>query len=121
MTLTEEKVDGGIIRVTLQGSLDIVGTEKIEKKLTPLTTLDQAFVIMDLSGVEFMSSIGIGAIVRVAKALRNRGGNMVIFSPQQIVHLILAKTRIDSLILITSDFAEACRMVKEAPPNLERT
>lgn len=117
MTLTEETLEGGIIRVMLHGSLDIGGTEKIEKKLTPLTALDKAFVVMDLSGVEFMSSIGIGAIVRVAKALRNRGGNMVILSPQQVVHLILTKTRIDSLILIATEITEACRLVKEAPPS----
>jgi anti-anti-sigma factor len=65
-----------------------------------------------------MSSIGIGAIVRVAKALRRRGGNMVILGPKQVVHMILAKTRIDSLIQIVFELQEACQRVKELPPKI---
>ena len=118
MTLKQEQLEGGIIRVVLEGTLDIEGTATLEPQLTRLTVMDRTFVVMDLAGVEFMSSIGIGAIVRVVKALRGRGGNMVLLSPKQLVHLILAKTRIDSLIPIVFDLQEACQRVMEPPPKV---
>lgn len=121
MTLKQEQLEGGIIRVILAGTLDIEGTAALEPQLTHLTASDRTFVILDLSGVEFMSSIGIGAIVRVAKALRRRGGNVVILSPKQVVHLILAKTRIDTLIPIVFDLQEACQRVVELPPEIGGT
>jgi anti-anti-sigma factor len=92
MTLKQEQLEGGILHVILEGTLDIEGTAALEPQLIHLTASDRTFVIMDLARVDFMSSIGIGAIVRVAKALRGRGGNMVLLSPKQVVHLILAKT-----------------------------
>ena len=73
MTLKEEQLEGGIIRVILEGTLDIEGTAALEPQLTHLTASDKTYVILDLAGVEFMSSIGIGAIVRVAKARRKHG------------------------------------------------
>ena len=116
MTLKQEQLGGGIIRVLLTGTLDIEGTASLEPQLTYLTASDGAFVILDLAGVEFMSSIGIGAIVRLTKALRRRGGNIVILNPKQVVHMILAQTRIDSLIPIVFELDEACQRVKEIPP-----
>lgn len=118
MTLKQEQLEGGIVRVILEGTLDIEGTAALEPQLTHLTASDKTYVILDLAGVEFMSSIGIGAIVRVAKALRRRGGNMVILSPRQVVHLILAKTRIDTLIPIVFELQEACQRVMELPPKI---
>ena len=118
MTLKQEQLEGGIIRVILEGTLDVEGTAALEPQLTHLTASDRAFVIMDLAGVDFMSSIGIGAIVRVAKTLRRRGGNMVMLSPKQVVHMILAKTRIDSLIPIVFELQDACQRVMELPPEI---
>ena len=118
MTLKQEQLEGGIIRVILEGTLDVEGTAALEPQLTHLTAPDRVFVILDLAGVEFMSSIGIGAIVRVAKTLRRRRGNMVLLSPKQVVHMILAKTRIDSLIPIVFELQDACQRVMELPPEI---
>jgi hypothetical protein len=43
---------------------------------------------------------------------------MVILSPRQVVHLILAKTRIDTLIPIVFELQEACQRVMELPPKI---
>ena len=118
MTLRQEQLEGGILRVILEGTLDIEGAAALEPQLARLTASDRAFVVMDLASVDFMSSIGIGAIVRVVKAIRRRGGNMVLLSPKQVVHLILAKTRIDSLMPIGFELQEACQRVMEPPPKV---
>jgi len=101
--------DNGITVLKLTGRMDIEGTGEIDLKLNVATTEERAYLIADLSDVDFMSSIGIGALVRVAKAVRRRGGNLVLLNPQPIVRLVLEKTRIPELMSIhdTIDAASA--------------
>jgi anti-sigma B factor antagonist len=100
MDLTTSVRDNGITVLKLSGRMDIEGTGKIDLKLNVATTEERAYLIADLSDVDFMSSIGIGALVRVAKAVRRRGGNLVLLNPQPIVRLVLEKTGIPELMSI---------------------
>jgi len=101
--------DNGITVLKLTGRMDIEGTGEIDLKLNVATTEERAYLIADLSDVDFMSSIGIGALVRVAKAVRRRGGNLVLLNPQPVVRLVLEKTGIPELmsIHVTIDAASA--------------
>ena len=109
MDLTTSARDNGITVMKLSGRMDIEGTGKIDLQLNVATTEERAYLIADLSDVGFMSSIGIGALVRVAKAVRRRGGNLVLLNPQPVVRLVLEKTGIPELMSIhdTIDAASA--------------
>lgn len=54
-----------------------------------------------------MASVGIGMIVRSAKALRLRGGELVLLNPQPVVKFVLEKTGINTLIPIVHDMPAA--------------
>ena len=98
MDVSETLRDDGITILKLAGRMDIEGTGKIELKLTVATAVDGAHAIVDLSDVSFMSSIGIGALVRLTKTVRRRHGNLVLLNPQPIVRLALEKTGIPGVI-----------------------
>jgi stage II sporulation protein AA (anti-sigma F factor antagonist) len=98
MEVTESLRQDGISILKLAGRMDIEGTGKVELKLTVATAVDRAHVIADLSDVTFMSSIGIGVLVRLAKTIRRRDGNLVLLNPQPIVRLVLEKTGIPGVI-----------------------
>ena len=100
MDLTISMRNDGIRLLKLTGRMDIEGTGQIDLKLNAASAEDAAYLIADLSGVDFMSSIGIGVLVRVGKAARRRGGNLVLLNPQTIVRLVLEKTGIPSLLSI---------------------
>jgi anti-sigma B factor antagonist len=106
----------GIRKITLTGSMDIDGTQSIELQLNTQTSVEKAQVILDLAGVDFMASIGIGVIVQCARSARRRGGNLVILAPQPVVSLVLTKTRIDTVVPIAATFDEALRLLRAAPP-----
>jgi len=116
MEFTAEQKGDGITLVTLAGRLDIDGTDQIDLKFNTLAAEDYACVIADLSGVTFMSTIGIGTLVRVAKSVRRRGGNLVILNPQPLVRMVLEKTRINEFIALSESYPAAVAAVKEAPP-----
>ena len=115
MQLTTSPLDFGMSVLKLTGRMDIEGTDEVNLKLNVATAEDGVLLIVDLSDVDFMSSIGIGALVRVANAARRRGGNLVLLDPQPVVRLVLEKTRINEVIPICSSIDEAMTVVREVP------
>ena len=111
MELTVERLDNGIKKITLRGRMDIDGTNRIALPFSTQTSVERASVVVDLSEVEFMASVGIGILVQSYKALKLRGGNMVLFNPQKVVELVLEKTSINTFIPIHHDLKKACEQV----------
>jgi anti-sigma B factor antagonist len=108
MELSVQQLDNGIKKISLRGKMDIPGTDKIALRLSTETSVEKANVIVDLSGLEFMASVGIGVLVKSYKALRLRGGKMVLLNPQTIVKVVLESTQIHTLIPIYTDLQKAC-------------
>jgi anti-anti-sigma factor len=107
-----ETVGEGIQRIYLGGSLDIEGTAKVELKMTSITSTQKTFVILDLTDLRLLASLGIGLIYRCLKAVRLRGGNMVIYNPQPGVAMVLEHSNSQKVLPILSNFEEALRVVK---------
>jgi anti-sigma B factor antagonist len=114
MELTYEDLEDGIRRVNLVGRLDVEGSHEIDLKFTSLTASRQAFVIVDLSLVEFLSSLGLGALVRSAKAQMSRQGKMVLLSPQPHVARVLQTTQVDQIVQVFYDVEKALDAVRPA-------
>lgn len=112
MQLTVEQIEKDLKKVYLTGRMDIEGTEKIDLPFTRATTLEKAWIIVDLSGVNFMASIGLRTIMTCAKALSIKGGKMVLCSPQPMVSDVLKTTKIDTVIPVFDNLNEAIRFLK---------
>jgi len=117
MELTVEYLDNGIKKILLSGRMDIMGTDKIALRLSTETAVEKANVILDLSQLEFMASVGIGTLFQSYKSLKLRGGNLVILNPQRIVELVLITTKVNTVIPIYADLPSACEfLLQTAPP-----
>lgn len=93
-------------RISITGRLDIAGSDSIALKFTTLAVAPQRRVVVDLTGVSFLASIGIRAIISNAKALQQRGGKMVLFvGDNATVTQTLQGTGIDALIPMFADVA----------------
>ena len=112
MDVTTSVRSDGTKVMKLTGRMDIEGTDQIGLKFNAAAAEDLAYLIADLSDVDFMASIGIGVLVRVAKAARRRGGNLVLLNPQPIVRLVLEKTGIPSLLSIHDTLEAASTAVR---------
>ena len=107
MQIDSETLDNGILKVNLSGRLDVLGAQDIDMKFTVLTATKQAFIIVDMSEVSFLASLGIRTLLTSAKALANRGGDMVLYKPQPNVLDVLETSGVSSLITIHNDLEEA--------------
>ena len=97
----------GIRLIKLNGRLDIIGTGAIETKFTGYCAGDNVRVIVDLSDVDFLASIGIRMLMLTAKSLANRGGKMVLLKPIPDVRGVLEITGIPAIIPIYDSFESA--------------
>jgi len=109
MELSIEHLPDGIRLIRLKGRMDIAGSDEVSVRLAAETSTEKAFVVLDLREVDFLASVGIGTLVRSAKALRLRGGEAVILSTVPVVTLVLEKTRIHEVMGIFGDLQSACR------------
>jgi anti-anti-sigma factor len=106
MQLEAEKLDDGVLKVALAGRMDVQGTQEIDLKFNAHTA-NQHAVIVDMSAVEFLASIGIRTLILVAKAVSRRGGKIVILNPDSNVTNVLQMAGIDTLIPIFRSLDEA--------------
>jgi len=79
MSIEFEDLNDGLRRIKLSGRLDIAGTESISIKFTNLASAVARRVVVDLTAVSFLASIGIRELITNAKAQQQRGGRVVLF------------------------------------------
>jgi anti-sigma B factor antagonist len=108
MSLEFSEINENLRLIVLSGRLDIPGTEAIATKFAALCASAERRVIVDMTDVNFLSSIGIRALVSNAKAQKLRGGRMVlVVSAGSSVEETLTTTGIDALIPMCHDRADA--------------
>jgi anti-sigma B factor antagonist len=107
MELHYSELDNNIRLIKLSGTLDITGTGQIETQFAGYCGGENARVVVDLSEVEFLASIGIRLLTLTAKSIASRGGKMVILNPQPDVQHVLEVTGIPAIIPMYSNFESA--------------
>jgi anti-sigma B factor antagonist len=107
MEIHYSELDNGIGLIKLAGELDIIGTGKIETQFTGYCSGENIRMVVDLSGVVFLASIGIRMLVTTAKSVASRGGKMVLINPISDVHGVLEVTGIPAIIPIYSQLESA--------------
>src|SRR5580693_3181304 len=110
MPITILELEGEVTKVLLSGRIDIVGAREIEMPMAVVAGSRRA-VVVDLSGVEFMASLGLRGIVVSAKSIMSKRGKIVLLQPRPEVEEVITTTGIDELIPIYHDEAEAIAAV----------
>lgn len=109
MQLEYSELKDGIRLIRLEGRLDLNGTYSIEVQFVNRCAGDGVRVIADLSGVSYISSVGIPMLVNTAKSVVNRGGKMAFLNPQENVVQVLQLVGVTQVIPIYHDQAAAIR------------
>jgi anti-anti-sigma factor len=107
MQLQYSELEEGIRRIQLDGALDMNGTYAIEVEFVRHCAGENVRVLVDLSKVNYISSIGIPMLVHSAKAVAKHGGRLALLSPQKAVEDILELAGISLIIPIYTDLAAA--------------
>ena len=107
MELQYSELEKDIRLIKLSGRLDIIGTGEIETKFAGYSAGEKVRIVVDLSEVDFLASIGIRLLTLTAKSIARRGGKMVLLNPISEVQNVLEITGIPAMIPIYSHLESA--------------
>jgi anti-sigma B factor antagonist len=107
MEIHYNELENGIGLIKLNGKLDIIGVGEIETKFAGYCSGDKTRVVVDLSQVGFLASIGIRLFMLTAKSIASRNGRMVLLNPSPGVRHVLEITGIPAIIPIYTHLESA--------------
>ena len=113
MKMAVEPVVPGVVKVILDGRLDITGAAVIDLQFNAIAGSHRG-VVVDLAGVSFLASIGIRTLLLGAKAVQRRGGHFVLLNPVDQVERVLDTMGVIDLMPIYRD-NEAAVAAASAP------
>jgi anti-anti-sigma factor len=107
--MTISYTDAGDLRtIVISGRLDVEGTNSIASQLEGLAKAAKKGVVVDLSALKFLASIGIRALITSAKAVKERGGKMVlVVDTGSTVMMSIKATGVDQLVPVFEDVEAA--------------
>jgi len=88
MNLGSGESDGHVV-VSLRGELDLLDAAAVAAALGTVAARD-LWIIVDLSGLEFIDAAGVAALSRSRRQARNAGGDLLLATPQPRVRRVLA-------------------------------
>lgn len=107
MKLTTRE-DGRVTVLTVEGDL-VIGEAETAFKRTVIRLLEEGHVnlLVDLAGVGFLDSSGLGALVRALTNTQKEGGTTKLLRAGQQVKKLLAMTNLDSVFELHDDLETA--------------
>jgi len=98
-TISHDDIGEDLRRIVISGRLDTPGTKLVSPQLAEWIATPRKGVVIDLAGVELLTSTGIGALITSAKAVKGRGGRLVLVTGDSPGVLFSLKTSgVDHLI-----------------------
>jgi Anti-anti-sigma regulatory factor (antagonist of anti-sigma factor) len=107
MELQYTELENGVRLIKLIGTLDMQGTFSIEVQFARYCAGEGVRVLVDLSGVTYLSSIGIPMLINTARSVVSQDGKMGLVGPIYDVHRVLEITGVTLIIPIFHDFNTA--------------
>jgi stage II sporulation protein AA (anti-sigma F factor antagonist) len=77
MRIGEEK-DGRVLVIALEGRVDSVSSGELERLVVSRIDAGEKRLVLDLSGVEYISSAGLRVLLMAAKRLKEPPGGLVL-------------------------------------------
>ncbi len=110
MPMTVKELENGVTKLVISGRIDIAGAQEIDLPLNVVGGSRRA-VVIDLSGVSFIASMGLRGLVMCAKAIHGKRGKVSMFAPPEDVAEVIRTMGIDELIPLLASEAEAIAAV----------
>jgi anti-anti-sigma factor len=96
-----------LTQVALAGRLDAIGVDQVGPRFQATIAARGKPAIIDLSSVDFITSLGLGMLLSAARSLHSRGARAVIVNPQPLVMKVLETANMPAVIPVVSTVAEA--------------
>lgn len=109
----DSEIEGALI-LRLDGALEINGAAKLWDMATECAGDDARFFLFDLSGVNIVTSAGIGVLVRLLVRLQGFGGAIAIYGCSDKIREVFSIVQLDGILQVCDTEEEARRKLTSA-------
>lgn len=105
--------------VSVAGKIDASNSPKVEKKIATYIANVQKVVILDLLGIEYMSSAGLRVVLVFAKNFKAKGQDLIISGLQGHVKEVFEVSGLYSILKTFQTVDDAMNAIEESGPGPE--
>lgn len=107
LSIEMSPTEAGKQRVAIAGRLDTHTYAELDAQLGPVLASDVHSLVLDLAGLQYISSAGVRSIFKARKAMAARGGKVVVVNPQPQIQKVFDVVKAVPMNEIFSSVAEA--------------
>jgi anti-sigma B factor antagonist len=108
MTLEiQSRQSDGVTVVAPTGRLDVAGAPTLKEAISEALKNGPSKVVLDMEGVSFVDSTGLGSVIAALKQIRSSQGDLRLAAPNQQVRVVLELTTLDRVFPYFSTVEEA--------------
>ena len=104
-----------LTHIALEGRLDTAGVQDIELHFLAHTAARGKPTLIDMRGVEYISSLGIRLILSAMQTLKKKGTKGLLFAVQPLVKETLVLAGLDDLLASSDNEEEVIRSLTPRP------
>ena len=116
MQINVIRLDDELTHLALVGKMDLAGVHAIDLKFHGYTAARRRPTLVDLSGLELITSLGMGVFISCAKSMQRFGARMVLLNPQPVVEEAMKSVGLGEVIPIVHGQDEAMRILFPGRP-----
>ncbi len=109
----KEEKRADVLLLRFVGRLDALSTPEAEKKVLHSIDLGSSKILMDFSGVDYISSAGMRMLLAVAKRLKTQSGKLTVCSITTNVMDVFKMSGFDHVLDLTPSEEEAFKRLSE--------
>ncbi len=103
----------GTAVVALEGEIDVYTAPRLQDQLLDLSKVGRNRVVVDLEGVSFLDSNGLGVIVTGLKQFRSAGGDMALVCTRPQVRKVFEITSLTDFVGVYDELQTAVNAVQQ--------
>ena len=96
----QRTMESGVVVVRPTGRLNMTAARMLREELHAVVESGGTRVVVDLSGIEFIDSSGLGALLSGLKAARQAGGDLHIAAPTRQATTVLKLTNLNRVLRV---------------------
>ena len=104
---TDIKQENDITTISVKGSVDALTAAELTKTISNQIDDDHANLVIDLTGLDFMSSAGLRSLLGAVKESRSHGGDLRIVSTNLGIDKVLKMSGFHNIAKVFTSQADA--------------
>ncbi len=106
LSIEISRIKPGVVNLSLIGPIDENGSSTLDKEISEMLAEPVEILVLDMAGVDYITSSGVGTIVKAKTSLKRRGGNLAILNLQPQVEKVFEIIRLTPVMEVFANREE---------------